>query len=203
MRPQVHCNIRLWISLLVTPVHPLTYSTSCPTLFPCSSAYVDDVLSGKVPADNYIGRELTRMVNQVPKMSAHEFEEMLNTNMKVCAYSCVEEVLLVVPVCTFTNAHHKSSDILYSTLLVWMVVVEFAEHSPHSWHDLREILFDCDEHCFFRTCWWLSTCLNWQRSTWASMRSWPCWWPHSEHHHSLSYDLGSGSHRNCLWKSPK
>ncbi|XP_050736321.1 eukaryotic translation initiation factor 3 subunit F-1-like [Eriocheir sinensis] len=44
--------------------------------------YVDDVLSGKVPADNYIGRELTRMVNQVPKMSAHEFEEMLNTNMK-------------------------------------------------------------------------------------------------------------------------
>ncbi|MPC10115.1 Eukaryotic translation initiation factor 3 subunit F-1 [Portunus trituberculatus] len=46
------------------------------------ATYVDDVLSGKVPADNYIGRELTRMVNQVPKMSAHEFEEMLNTNMK-------------------------------------------------------------------------------------------------------------------------
>ncbi|KAK8731822.1 hypothetical protein OTU49_007281 [Cherax quadricarinatus] len=45
-------------------------------------AYVDDVLSGKVQADNYIGRELTRMVNQVPKMSAHDFEEMLNTNMK-------------------------------------------------------------------------------------------------------------------------
>ncbi|KAG7173777.1 Eukaryotic translation initiation factor 3 subunit F-1-like 1 [Homarus americanus] len=45
-------------------------------------SYVDDVLSGKVPADNYIGRELTRMVNQVPKMSAHDFEEMLNTNMK-------------------------------------------------------------------------------------------------------------------------
>lgn len=44
--------------------------------------YVDDVLSGKVPADNYIGRELTKMVNQVPKMSAHDFEEMLNTNMK-------------------------------------------------------------------------------------------------------------------------
>ncbi|KAK3879951.1 hypothetical protein Pcinc_015515 [Petrolisthes cinctipes] len=45
-------------------------------------SYVDDVLSGKVTADNYIGRELTKMVNQVPKMSAHEFEEMLNTNMK-------------------------------------------------------------------------------------------------------------------------
>lgn len=45
-------------------------------------SYVDDVLSGKVQADNYIGRELTRMVNQVPKMSAHDFEEMLNTNMK-------------------------------------------------------------------------------------------------------------------------
>ncbi|KAK7083118.1 Eukaryotic translation initiation factor 3 subunit F [Halocaridina rubra] len=44
--------------------------------------YVDDVLNGKVIADNYIGRELTRMVNQVPKMSATDFEEMLNTNMK-------------------------------------------------------------------------------------------------------------------------
>ena len=53
-----------------------------------SPAYVDDVLSGKVPADNYIGRELTRMVNQVPKMSAHEFEEMLNTNMKVNTLCC-------------------------------------------------------------------------------------------------------------------
>ncbi|XP_068220824.1 eukaryotic translation initiation factor 3 subunit F [Palaemon carinicauda] len=45
-------------------------------------SYVEDVLNGKVPADNYIGRELTKMVNQVPKMSAHDFEEMLNTNMK-------------------------------------------------------------------------------------------------------------------------
>lgn len=52
-------------------------------------AYVDDVLSGKVPADNYIGRELTKMVNQVPKMSAHDFEEMLNTNMKVYIMSIV------------------------------------------------------------------------------------------------------------------
>jgi len=45
-------------------------------------AYVDDVLSGKVAADSYIGRELTKMVKQVPKMSPHDFEEMLNTNMK-------------------------------------------------------------------------------------------------------------------------
>merc|ERR1712212_1437765 len=45
-------------------------------------SYVDDVLSGKVQADNYIGRELTKIVNRVPKMSAHDFEEMLNTNMK-------------------------------------------------------------------------------------------------------------------------
>merc|ERR1712168_974990 len=45
-------------------------------------SYVEDVLSGKLPADNYIGRELTKIVNRVPKMSAHDFEEMLNTNMK-------------------------------------------------------------------------------------------------------------------------
>lgn len=60
---------------------------------PCPPDYVDDVLSGKVPADNYIGRELTRMVNQVPKMSAHEFEEMLNTNMKVSEVSLVVEYM--------------------------------------------------------------------------------------------------------------
>lgn len=69
---------------------------------------MDDVLSGKVPADNYIGRELTRMVNQVPKMSAHEFEEMLNTNMKVCPSYVVEEMHAVVAVVSpqILGTHH-------------------------------------------------------------------------------------------------
>lgn len=72
----------------------LVLGASHSNLCPCFPDYVDDVLSGKVPADNYIGRELTRMVNQVPKMSAHEFEEMLNTNMKVCACFCIVVALI-------------------------------------------------------------------------------------------------------------
>ncbi|XP_076060560.1 eukaryotic translation initiation factor 3 subunit f1 [Oratosquilla oratoria] len=52
------------------------------TLLETLLGYVDDVLAGKVIADNYVGRELTKMVNKVPRMSPIEFEDMLNTNMK-------------------------------------------------------------------------------------------------------------------------
>jgi len=44
--------------------------------------YVDDVLAGKLPADNTIGRSLLGLVHCVPQMDAAEFEEMLNSNMK-------------------------------------------------------------------------------------------------------------------------
>ncbi|CAL4162847.1 unnamed protein product, partial [Meganyctiphanes norvegica] len=57
-------------------------SASMETTLEALITYVEDVLSGKVAADSYIGRELTKMVKQVPKMSHHDFEEMLNTNMK-------------------------------------------------------------------------------------------------------------------------
>lgn len=46
-------------------------------------AYIDDVLSGKISADNYVGRKLMKMVNEVPKMSETQFEDMLHSNMKV------------------------------------------------------------------------------------------------------------------------
>jgi len=66
-----------------TDLHQISEATSnMETTLDVLISYVEEVLSGKVPADNYIGRELTKMVNQVPKMSAHDFEEMLNTNMK-------------------------------------------------------------------------------------------------------------------------
>jgi len=45
-------------------------------------AYVDDVLAGKVTADNTIGRSLLDLVHCVPQMDAGEFEDMLNSNMK-------------------------------------------------------------------------------------------------------------------------
>lgn len=47
-------------------------------------AYVDDVMSGAKTADNTFGRSLLDMVHSVPKMTPEEFEEMLNSNRKVC-----------------------------------------------------------------------------------------------------------------------
>jgi translation initiation factor 3 subunit F len=49
-------------------------------------AYVGDVLAGRsaTPPDNAVGRALLDMVHSVPKMSPDEFENMLNSNIKVC-----------------------------------------------------------------------------------------------------------------------
>ncbi|KAK3100387.1 hypothetical protein FSP39_019123 [Pinctada imbricata] len=44
--------------------------------------YIDDVLAGKVPADNTTGRFLTDLVSNVPQIDAQEFDDMLNSNMK-------------------------------------------------------------------------------------------------------------------------
>ncbi|CAL7941723.1 eukaryotic translation initiation factor 3 subunit f1 isoform X2 [Xylocopa sonorina] len=44
--------------------------------------YVDDVLSGKQPPDNQVGRALLDMVHSVPKMSSDQFDEMFNSNVK-------------------------------------------------------------------------------------------------------------------------
>ncbi|XP_025085872.1 eukaryotic translation initiation factor 3 subunit F-like isoform X1 [Pomacea canaliculata] len=44
--------------------------------------YVDNVLSGKVPADNATGRFLLDLVTKVPQIDPEEFEKMLNSNMK-------------------------------------------------------------------------------------------------------------------------
>ncbi|RXG57229.1 Eukaryotic translation initiation factor 3 subunit F-1 [Armadillidium vulgare] len=70
--------------------------------------YVDDVLSGKVPADNYVGRELTKLVNQVPKMAPSDFEDMLNSNMK--------DLLMVIYLSQLTKVNVSLNEKL--TLLV-------------------------------------------------------------------------------------
>lgn len=41
--------------------------------------------SGKVMADNSVGRYLMDLVNKVPKISAEDFESMLNSNINVSA----------------------------------------------------------------------------------------------------------------------
>ncbi|XP_015272862.1 PREDICTED: eukaryotic translation initiation factor 3 subunit F [Gekko japonicus] len=43
--------------------------------------YAEDVLSGKVSADNTVGRFLMDLINQVPKISPEDFETMLNSNI--------------------------------------------------------------------------------------------------------------------------
>ncbi|XP_013909111.1 PREDICTED: eukaryotic translation initiation factor 3 subunit F [Thamnophis sirtalis] len=43
--------------------------------------YAEDVLSGKVAADNTVGRFLMDLVNQVPKILPEDFETMLNSNI--------------------------------------------------------------------------------------------------------------------------
>ncbi|XP_053166135.1 eukaryotic translation initiation factor 3 subunit F isoform X2 [Hemicordylus capensis] len=43
--------------------------------------YAEDVLSGKVAADNTVGRFLMDLINQVPKILPEDFETMLNSNI--------------------------------------------------------------------------------------------------------------------------
>jgi len=45
-------------------------------------SYVDDVLAGKLPPDNVVGRSLLDLVSSVPQMSQTDFESMLNSNMQ-------------------------------------------------------------------------------------------------------------------------
>jgi hypothetical protein len=44
-----------------------------------------DAQSGKVSADNTVGRFLMSLVNQVPKIVPEDFETMLNSNINVSA----------------------------------------------------------------------------------------------------------------------
>uniref|UniRef100_A0AAY4CZJ1 Eukaryotic translation initiation factor 3 subunit F n=1 Tax=Denticeps clupeoides TaxID=299321 RepID=A0AAY4CZJ1_9TELE len=44
-------------------------------------AYIEDVLSGKVIADNSVGRCLMDLLNKVPFIPAEDFESMLNSNI--------------------------------------------------------------------------------------------------------------------------
>ncbi|CAE1234862.1 EIF3F [Acanthosepion pharaonis] len=44
--------------------------------------YVEDVLAGKIPADNTVGRYLMELIHSVPMIEPDEFSTMLNANMK-------------------------------------------------------------------------------------------------------------------------
>lgn len=46
-------------------------------------AYVEDVLAGRAPPDNAVGRALFDMVHAVPTITPDQFDEMFNSNIKV------------------------------------------------------------------------------------------------------------------------
>lgn len=59
-------------------------------------AYAEDVLSGKVTPDNSVGRFLIDLVNKVPKITAQDFETMLNSN--------INDLLMVTYLSNLTQA---------------------------------------------------------------------------------------------------
>ncbi|XP_023646901.1 eukaryotic translation initiation factor 3 subunit F [Paramormyrops kingsleyae] len=59
-------------------------------------SYIEDVLSGKVTADNSVGRFLMDLVNKVPKVTAEDFETMLNSN--------INDLLMVTYLANLTQA---------------------------------------------------------------------------------------------------
>lgn len=44
--------------------------------------YVEDVLSGKQPPDNAVGRSLLDLIHSVPHMNTDQFAQMFNSNVK-------------------------------------------------------------------------------------------------------------------------
>ncbi|XP_018927583.1 eukaryotic translation initiation factor 3 subunit F [Cyprinus carpio] len=59
-------------------------------------SYIEDILSGKVMADNSVGRFLMDLVNKVPKITAEDFESMLNSN--------INDLLMVTYLANLTQA---------------------------------------------------------------------------------------------------
>lgn len=53
----------------------------------CAYSVCFGAQSGKVSADNTVGRFLMSLVNQVPKIIPEDFETMLNSNINVSATS--------------------------------------------------------------------------------------------------------------------
>lgn len=52
--------------------------------------------SGKVAADNSVGRFLMDLVNKVPNISPEDFENMLNSNINVRGFSSAKHLLLFI-----------------------------------------------------------------------------------------------------------
>ena len=49
----------------------------------CLGVFCCCIQHGQTPADSSVGRILMELVNTVPKINPEDFEEMVNSNMKV------------------------------------------------------------------------------------------------------------------------
>jgi translation initiation factor 3 subunit F len=72
------------------------------------SEYVDGVVNGKIPADNAIGRFLSKSVSLIPKFDAESMERVLNNS--------VQDLLMVVYLANLTRTQIALAEKLQRTL---------------------------------------------------------------------------------------
>uniref|UniRef100_A0A8C4SS38 Eukaryotic translation initiation factor 3 subunit F n=1 Tax=Erpetoichthys calabaricus TaxID=27687 RepID=A0A8C4SS38_ERPCA len=77
-------------------------------------SYTEDVLSGKIAADNTVGRFLMDLVNKVPKITAEDFESMLNSN--------INDLLMVTYLSNLTQAQIALNEKLCLVFSSWTCV---------------------------------------------------------------------------------
>lgn len=76
---------------------PNYWYSCCWTLYIASKVIMFDLSqSGKVAADNSVGRFLMDLVNKVPKISPEDFENMLNSNINVRGFSSARQYLPLI-----------------------------------------------------------------------------------------------------------
>lgn len=70
--------------------------------------------SGKVAADNSVGRFLMDLVNKVPKISPEDFENMLNSNINVRGFSSARKHLPLILIKETVGLRLCASPLLHS-----------------------------------------------------------------------------------------
>jgi len=109
-----HCQKTVHLKKGIEPVSDLAQigeaAEKLTGLLDAVLSYVEDVLAGRVPPDNTVGRQLLDMVHSVPAITPEMFENMFNSNIK--------DLLMVVTLCQLTKTQLQLNEKL--TLLTSM-----------------------------------------------------------------------------------
>ncbi|XP_041357998.1 eukaryotic translation initiation factor 3 subunit F-like [Gigantopelta aegis] len=89
-------NLKRSVSMVSDLRHIETACVKLQDMLEQVTSYVDEVLAGKVQADNAIGRFLLSLVTSIPQIDHDQFEDMLNSNMK--------DLLMVVYLANLTRS---------------------------------------------------------------------------------------------------